>query len=386
MTDTGSGAGRLPLSALLSQVLVAFIIEFDNEFERQMPHRTTDHGRTQGQGKVPWLVSMAMWSTCMRFITADGITVRELTKRARTGTNLPGMQWWGYITIAPDPAGARPKPPRSGWVIHATASGRRAQQIWLPLTGAIEERWAARFGADNIAALKEPLQAVAGKLDPALPDCLPILGYGLWSTPDGERPRDHSRPEDHERPAMEPGQRPDSTQPQADLPILLSRVLLAFAIEFEQESPVSLAISANVLRVLDQHGVRVRDLPGLSGVSREGISMAMGILAKHGLAASGPATDGGRGQVATLTPRGRSVQNKCHERLTEIELRWQARFGRETVTALRVALERLTRGPESRLSEGLEPPPGGWRATVRARGTLPQYPMVLHRGGFPDGS
>jgi len=87
MTDTGSGAGRLPLSALLSQVLVAFIIEFDNEFERQMPHRTTDHGRTQGQGKVPWLVSMAMWSTCMRFITADGITVRELTKRARTGPN-----------------------------------------------------------------------------------------------------------------------------------------------------------------------------------------------------------------------------------------------------------------------------------------------------------
>ena len=158
MTDTGSGAGRLPLSALLSQVLVAFIIEFDNEFERQMPHRTTDHGRTQGQGKVPWLVSMAMWSTCMRFITADGITVRELTRRARTGTNLPGMQRWGYITIAPDPAGTRPKPPRSGWVIHATASGRRAQQIWLPLTGAIEERWAARFGADNIAALKRLIE------------------------------------------------------------------------------------------------------------------------------------------------------------------------------------------------------------------------------------
>jgi DNA-binding MarR family transcriptional regulator len=162
-------------------------------------------------------------------------------------------------------------------------------------------------------------------------------------------------------------------------------VLLAFAIEFEQESPVSLAISANVLRVLDQHGVRVRDLPGLSGVSKEGISMAMGILAKNGLAVSGPATDGGRGQVASLTPRGRSVQNKCRERLTEIEQRWQARFGRETVTALREALERLTIGPGSRLSEGLEPPPGGWRAAIRAKATLPQYPMVLHRGGFPDG-
>jgi DNA-binding MarR family transcriptional regulator len=243
-----------------------------------------------------------------------------------------------------------------------------------------------------MAALVEALQAVAERLDPALPDCLPILGYGLWSTSDGERPRDQARrpdpdrPEDPGRPATEPGQRAEPDQPRADLPTLLSRVLLAFAIEFEHESPVSLAISANVLRVLDEHGVRVRDLPGLSGVSKEGISMAMGILTKHGLAVSGPATDGGRGQVATLTPGGRNVQNKSRERLSEIEHRWQARFGGETVAALREALERLTSDPGSRLSEGLEPPPGGWRAGVRGTATLPQYPMVLHRGGFPDGS
>jgi hypothetical protein len=42
---------------------------------------------------------------------------------------------------------------------------------------------------------------------------------------------------------------------------------------------VSLAIAANVLRVLGEHGMRVRDLLGLSGVSEEGISMA--ILAKR---------------------------------------------------------------------------------------------------------
>jgi len=31
---------RLPLTALLSQALAAFIIEFDNQFEHRMPHRT----------------------------------------------------------------------------------------------------------------------------------------------------------------------------------------------------------------------------------------------------------------------------------------------------------------------------------------------------------
>jgi hypothetical protein len=122
-------------------------------------------------------------------------------------------------------------------------------------------------------------------------------------------------------------------------------------------------------------------------VSKEGISMAMGILAKRGLAFCGPAPDGGRGQVATLTPRGRSVQNKCRERLTEVEHRWQARFGGETITVLRGALEPLVSEPgRAQLFAGLEPPPGGWRAGVRAKDTLPHCPMVLHRGGFPDGS
>jgi len=35
---------------------------------------------------------------------------------------------------------------------------------------------------------------------------------------------------------------------------------------------------------------------------------------------------------------------------------------------------------------GLEPYPDNWRASIRPAGTLPWYPMVLHRGGYPDGS
>ena len=49
-------AAGLPLSTLLSQALVAFTIEFDNEFEHQMPHRTTQP-RLPGQripGWCPW--------------------------------------------------------------------------------------------------------------------------------------------------------------------------------------------------------------------------------------------------------------------------------------------------------------------------------------------
>jgi hypothetical protein len=92
---------------------------------------------------------------------------------------------------------------------------------------------------------------------------------GIWSF--------QPRPET-ERRASSGGESADLSR----LPLfaLLSRALLAFAIEFERESELSLAISANVLRVLDETGVRVRDLPILSGVSKEAISMAMGILRK----------------------------------------------------------------------------------------------------------
>jgi DNA-binding MarR family transcriptional regulator len=282
--------------------------------------------------------------------------------------------------VEPDPADARPRPPRSDWVVHATPAGRQAQEVWRPLTGRIEARRAARFGADEMTNLRESLQVIAAQLDPSLPDCLPILGYGLFSAPgDGPRPTPEPRPDSGTTPAPEP------VPPSNDLPALLSRVLLALAIEFERESALSLAICADVLRVLDKDGVRVRDLPARSGVSKEAISTAMGVLDKRGLALTGPAPDGGRWRLARLTPKGRYAQNKYRERLGVVADGWQARFGGAILGAVRDALEQLT-GDHARLAVGLEPPPGGWRASLRRPATLPHYPMVLHRGGFPDGS
>jgi hypothetical protein len=38
------------------------------------------------------------------------------------------------------------------------------------------------------------------------------------------------------------------------------------------------------------------------------------------------------------------------------------------------------------LLEGIPAFPDGWRAKVPKAETLPSFPMVLHRGGYPDGS
>jgi DNA-binding MarR family transcriptional regulator len=342
-----------PLSTLLSQVLVAFTIEFDNEFERQMPHRTTNHGSTAGSRPVPWLVSLVMWSNCMKFVGEGGVSVRELEDLARTKTNLNGMQRWGYIVVA-------------GNLVRATPAGRKAQEVWRPLFETIEKRWQERFGKDEIGQLRKSLLALVGRMKLDLPDCLPILGYGLFS-----------RGPVHPRPA----QAIDSSLP---LCALLSRSLLAFALEFERESELSLALSANVVRVLDEKGVRVRDLPLLTGVSKEAIDVALGFLQKKRAAAVEPEKIGSRTKLARLTPQGRAAQQEYHRLLGTIEKRWQTDFGKDTIHALRESLEHLA--GRSLLFHGLQPNPGGWRASVRKPNALPHYPMVLHRGGFPDGS
>ncbi|HEY5430159.1 MAG TPA: hypothetical protein VIK04_13670 [Solirubrobacteraceae bacterium] len=82
----------LPLSALLSQALVAFTIELDNAFEQQMPVWTTDFGGKQPGGV--WATSLRQWSNFMRLVDANGVTVAELQRRARAKPALDGMRRW----------------------------------------------------------------------------------------------------------------------------------------------------------------------------------------------------------------------------------------------------------------------------------------------------
>jgi hypothetical protein len=338
-----------PFSALLSQFLVAFTIEFDNEFERRMPHRTTNHGST---GPGPWLVSMAMWFTCMRFVTDEGVTAGELTALARTDTNLNGMERWGYITIDAPQTAERAKRVRANSMIRPTAYGRQAQQVWRQLFRVVEGRWQERFGQSEAEGLRAALLALVDRRNPDLPDCMPILGYGLFSRLPEKLPVSATS---------------RASLSDAPLPVLLARVLLAFAIEFERGSDVSLAISANVLRNVKDEGTAVRELPRMAGVSKEAIAVAVGFLEKRGFAR--------KAGVLELTAKGRRARDAYSQRTREIEDDW-------SVTArVREVLERL-----APLLTGIDFRGDGWRASVPKPDGLPHFPMTLHRGGCPDGS
>jgi hypothetical protein len=128
--------------------------------------------------------------------------------------------------------------------------------------------------------------------------------------------------------------------------------------------------------------------------------MALRFLAKTGHVTVEADSIDAHTQLVHVTPKGREAQEADRLLHGDLERAWETQFGAGNIHGLRVGLRRLLDqrdGERARLSLGLQPYADSWRATKRyveqtnamiddpAR-RLPHYPMVLHRGGWPDGS
>jgi DNA-binding MarR family transcriptional regulator len=385
---TPQSPGSLPV--LLSQALVAFTIEMDNEAERRLPHSTTRHGeddRDDDGRRALWLTSYAMYANVLRYVDDNGITVERLAERARTNRlQLGGLRRWRYLTIRPPAGQPLRTPPQPGCMVRLTPGGRRACTAWAGVPAVVEGRWRDRFGGDAVAGLRRALVDLFDALPFDPPAYLPIV----FLTQNGKaEPTPPRSPEAARSPAEKSRTAPGHT----DLSALLSGVLLCFTHDFEADTRISMPIGANTLRVLQsEHEAppeRVRDLPRLTGVSKEANAMSTGWLERHGCAEVVADPSGGRGKVVRLTPKGRGAQAK-HRRVRDAtEAAWRDAYGAAAVERLLAALAPMVGDgmlASSPLAAGLEPSEGNWRAAVRRPETLPHYPMVLHRGGYPDGS
>jgi hypothetical protein len=146
-------------------------------------------------------------------------------------------------------------------------------------------------------------------------------------------------------------------------------------------------LSANVLRVLGDEPIRVRELPALTGISKEAVEVSLTALSKTKYVVVEGAPKSRR--TIRLTTAGREQQADD----TRLHLRTERRY--VVADRLRAALDRILDHPA--LVAAVTPYPDGWRASkpyaehtqavlADPRGRLPHYPMVLHRGGWPDGS
>ncbi len=94
-----------------------------------------------------------------RFIGPKGLRLTDLASLAditkqSAGEIVSDLERSGYVERIPDPADRRAK------LIRLTKRGERAQQVGFALLAELEQRWAARYGADNIANLRQTLEAL----------------------------------------------------------------------------------------------------------------------------------------------------------------------------------------------------------------------------------
>jgi hypothetical protein len=336
-----------PLPARLSWLWTAWAIEIDNRVESVATDRTRRLFR----------ISLAMWTNALRVI--DGpTTVAEMQSRARAAVNLGGLERWGWVSIGPQrerrPGFGTARGIRPDTVIRATRAGAYARRVWPQVITEVEAAWRDRFGADRIDALTS---ALSGR-DPSMP----------WSPPevhasDGFRTATFDGPGDGEVPLI--GQ--------------LGQVLTTCTLAFEARRATSLVICADLLRVIAAGPVPIRDLPHRSGVSKEAVAMAVGFGRRAGL---------------IVETAERSVELTADGRRSLAAYRRWARAS--TNPGLAAALDAILAQHDA-LAAGLVTPAGCWRAerpyaahterlVADPTATLPWQPMVLHRGGWPDGS
>ena len=207
----------LHLAEALSQTLIAFTVEFDNEWEEKcwLPMQAK-----------PLRVSMVMWENFLRFVPAGGITLRELSAKAgypkgKAHPCIAGMLRWRFVSEGPSKGGNRSKLDQ---IIRLTPVGREAAKFWKPLAKKIEKRWKKRFRKDKVEALRQSLVDLVEQFETPLPHYFPVLGHL-----DGMR-------------APAP-YKPDSDLPQKlSLPNLLSQTIHNYTISCEKGSEVSLLL------------------------------------------------------------------------------------------------------------------------------------------------
>jgi hypothetical protein len=211
------------------------------------------------------------------------------------------------------------RPKRGDVTVKMTARGSKMRERWKSLQATAEERWQANASADAAARLRSSVEAVVARFlleHPHYP-----AGYGTGDARiTGGNGRD-----------WKPVYR-DSGDTVSNLSLcaLVSQALVAFAMDYEKESPVALSLSTNVIKRIPADGRPLDELDDSVGVSA---------LIRHGFLR---VNDNGGRKTVLLTPRGLSVNIAYGGRIQAVEAEWRVRYGSESIAALRRALEEVT--------------------------------------------
>lgn len=289
-------AERLPLTALLSQLITVINADFEQA--------------GAGSNSMP---SLAVWSNVLQHLDGEGTDLGALRTRSCLSKRalrvaLGRLEKRGLLAVEND---HRTK------IVRPTPEGMNARDSFKTLVESIEKRWSTH------TQLRKSLEQLVEQLEldhPHYPS-----QYGTADpTVTGGPGQDWSAVSRSNRDNI------------AELPLsaLVSQALMAFTIEYEQQNG-PLAWSANVLRFVGK-GLPLDDLPPTR--------VSLGTMERHGAIRITESVRGGRRIV--MTAGGRRLQERAGDVLVMIEESWRERFGAEVIDTLRASLEALNLGED----------------------------------------
>lgn len=227
---------------------------------------------------------------------------------------------------------------RKGWIIEAksaqarvtvclTEVGSSVAASWTELQARVEEQTRARLGINAYDGLRGCLQTIIAMSPLEYPHYPAAYGPADASVTGGNG-RDWSAV------VREPG----DTVSHLPLSALVSQAIVAFAMRYEDSSPVAFALAASIISRIAPEGrpvSEIRDPVGLSALTRHGF---LNIVQNK------------RTKLAVLTSRGQAVRANHKARVDTVEREWEDSFGSQNITRLRAILEevelRIENAPE----------------------------------------
>jgi DNA-binding MarR family transcriptional regulator len=131
------------------------------------------------------------------------------------------------------------------------------------------------------------------------------------------------------------------------LSALLGAVHNEFTRDFERRlaaagfPDLSLALGANFMRFLGPEGIRLGELAGRAGVSKQAISQQAAYLADRGYVVIEPDPADHRAKRVRPLARGIEAQRVSRTLFATVERAWVRRFGADQVRRLRALLEEM---------------------------------------------
>lgn len=260
----------------------------------------------EGAGRRP-MPSLDGWANLLRAIDRAGVDRRELPRLLRLSKRAVRTRLSAGV--------------RAGWVeelttgrgettVRLTDIGSEVAARWGPLQDAAEERWEAGF--DRTHRLRTSLEVIAAMLPLEHPHYPASYGPADASITGGGGQDWNGVP-----------RCPGHTVSSLPFTALLSQALSAFAMRYEEKSPVALSLSTSVIERIPPEGWPVREV---------GQSIGLSALNRHGFLRINDAK-------VYLTPKGLAVKREYDGWIREVEVEWRQHFGDETVSELRRALE-----------------------------------------------